>query len=134
MAQRGNDAHGGRVGLRVQRTGEAVKGVAANAATRFGVLLIEQNADRQMERLNALSPQAVVHLLHPRFVAHCWPWERVIAGWLGGIFAACAVNGVELFRPGVVARQVFIADRPRGRYTVVVLDLGKITLAEAEQD
>src|SRR5919199_2562632 len=98
------------------------------------MLLVQLDAHWQREGLYALAPQAVVDFLHTRLVAHRRPRVRIVAGWLGRIGSALAVHDVQLLGPGVVRRQVLVADRPRRRDPVVVLDLLEIALAEAEQN
>ena len=94
MPQRRPDAQHVGVGLAVGQAGEAVEAVAAHAAARLGIGLVQVDADRQVERLVAGGDEVVVELLDARLVrdrrirdtgrtrggsvgsSPRWPWTR----------------------------------------------------------
>ena len=57
-----------RVGLAVGQAREAVEAVAAHAAPRLGIALVEVDADGQVERVVARPLEVVVQLLDARLV------------------------------------------------------------------
>ena len=82
VTQRGDHTHGRGVGLGVEWAGQSVEGVATDAAASFRVLFVQQDADRQVERLDALRSQARVSFLHAWLMAHRRPGVWVPAGRL----------------------------------------------------
>src|SRR5215472_15657298 len=122
------------VGLSVRETGEAVEPVAAHAAARLRVGLVQVHADGQVERLVPGLLEVIGELLDARLVRHLWVRKRPGARRLGRVLARPPVHEVELLRLGVVRLEILIRDRPRRREAAVVANLVKVSLPQAEQD
>ena len=118
------------VGLGVHQAREAVAGGAAHAAAVGRVLLVEQHAARRVERVQPGRLEVVGELLDARLVAD----RRVRVGragvGLGRVLAARAVHLVELLGLRVVRLEHVVADRPRGRGAVVVLERAEVLRAQ----
>ena len=54
-------------------------------------------------------------------------------GWVGGVFAALAVDVIAMLRLGVIRFQVVVLDWPRWRDTAVVFDAAEILASKPEQ-
>ena len=124
------------VGLAVERAGEAVEGVAPDAgarAHRQAVLLVEQDAERQVERPDALCREAVVQCLDARFVGHRIVRKRAVRRRLDRILAALAVDVEEALGLGVVRLEDVVLQRPRGGDAVDVRHRVEVALAEAQE-
>ena len=125
------------VGLRVDRAGEAVEGVAPDAgAVGGGVavrVLVQLDAKRQMERVQPLALQDVVQVLNARFVLD----RRIGIGRagprFGGILAALAVHVVQRLGLRVVGFEHVVAQWPCRGDSVLVPQLAKVPFAKAEQ-
>ena len=123
VAQRRLDADDLRVGLAVDQAGEAVAGRAPDAGRAF------RRAPRRSgcrwaagTGAGPAAAQVAAQLRDARLVAD----RRVRVGRggrrLGRVDAPLAVHLVELLGPGVPGLEVGVADRPRGRDAVDVLD------------
>ena len=114
--QRRIDAHDLRIGLAVQQAGKAVERIAADAdAGRRGlaVLLIQQNAERQMKRVQTVLHQAVVQRLDARLVRNRRIGKRPAGRRLVRVFAALAVNVKQPFGLGIIGLERLVFERPR---------------------
>ena len=131
------DADHLRIGLAVEQAWEAVEGAAAHAdAGRRGeavVLLVEQDAERQVERLQADPRQPIGQFRHLGLVFD--GGERIGPGGrrLIRVFAALAVDVKQTLRLVVVGCERGILQRPRGGDPARMLDLVKIALAQPEK-
>jgi len=101
-----------RIGLRTDQAGEAVAGVATDAAAFVRVLLVEHDADRNVEGLQSRAREIIGQLLNARLMTH----GRVRVGTAGigfaRIFAANAVHAIQLFRLKVVGFELCKRQRP----------------------
>src|SRR3954447_6250897 len=113
MLDRLIDAHNLRVGLRAHETGEAITGIAANAAALVGVLFVEHDSDRYVEGLKARTCKVVRQLLDPRLMGDGRPWIGRAGRRFGRIFSAVSVDLVEILGLHVIRFEVVVADRPR---------------------
>ena len=122
-----------RVRLGIHRAGEAIAGVAANAAAFAGIFLVEHDADGHVKRVEAIGREVVRQFLDARLMAHRRP--RVIARspGLGRILSASAVHLVKLLRAGVIGLQIAIADRSFWRNSTTMMQLGKVAFAQSIQ-
>src|SRR5207245_3163067 len=83
---------------RVHQARMAVAGLAADAPASARVLLIQHDAERDVERLEAEAGEVVGELLDAGFVAHGRVRVRGAGRRIGGIDRALPVHLVELFR------------------------------------
>jgi hypothetical protein len=120
VLERGTDAAHVRVGLAVGQAREAVEAVAAEAAARFRVGIVQVDADG---RWNGWCP------LRSKSSDSCWIAERSRSPGFGRVLACFAVDDVEALRLGVVRLLVGVGDRPGERVAAVVLDLLEVALA-----
>ena len=137
VLERRVDADDLGVGLGPDQAGEAVDPVAPDARTGPGRpavgVLDEVDADRQVERVQALLLEVVAELLDARLVPDRRERIRGAGRALGGVLAVLAVHPVEVLGLGVERLQVLVADRPRGRQPAVVPDLAEVLRPEPEQ-
>ena len=77
--------------------------------------------------------QVISKLLNARFVRECRMWIRAARARLRWIFSPGAVHLVHLLCLQVVRLHLVVSDRPRGRHTVVVLQLAKVLATHAVQ-
>ena len=134
--QRRVDADDLGVRLAVEQAGEAVEGVAAHAdagGLGLAVLLVEQDAERQVERMQPLRRPAVAEALDQGLVADGRVGEVARPARLVGVLAGLAVDVEQLLGRGVIGLEGLVADRPGGRDAVRVADLVEVALAQAEQ-
>ncbi|WIG57181.1 MAG: hypothetical protein OJF61_002969 [Rhodanobacteraceae bacterium] len=134
--QRRLDADDFRIGLAVGRTRIAVEGAAADAWTRTrhrAVLLVKQDAERHVERMQPLARERVRQLLHPRLVCDRRKRIRRAAARFGRVFAGRAVHVEKLFGFVVVGREHVVLQWPLGRDAIGVADFLEVALAQAEQ-
>ena len=119
------------VGLGVHQAREAVAGRAAHAVAVRHVRLVQHHAAGRVERMEPGGGEVVRELLDPRLVRD--RRERVGSARrrLGRVLAARAVHLVELLGQRVVGLHLVVADRPRRRDAVVVLQLAEVLLAQA---
>jgi hypothetical protein len=85
-----------RVGLAVGEAREAVEAIAAHAAPRLGVRLVEVDADREVERVVAGAHEVVVERLDARLMGDRGIREGAGGGRLRGVLPALPVDEVEL--------------------------------------
>jgi hypothetical protein len=97
------------------------------------ILFVEFDPDRQMKRLMTERPESVSDLLNARFVADGRVRIRRARLRFGRVFAAIAVNVVEMFGLGVIWLEFIVADRPRGRNAAVMLQFAEILAAQSQQ-
>src|SRR6266478_6772737 len=102
-----------RVSLCANQTWMAVAGVATNARTLARILFIDANAKRHVKWLQSGALKVIVQMLNPLLVADSRILVRRAGPRLGWIFAAIAVNLIEMFSFGVIGLQLVIADWPR---------------------
>ena len=133
MRQRRIDADHLRVALRVNQTGEAVAGLAADAAALVRVRFVQHDPERDMERTQPVRRQVVVQLLDARLVLHGREPVRRARPGLGRIDAALAVHLIQVFGLRVVRLELVVADRPRRRHAAVVTNLAEVLFAKPEQ-
>ena len=134
VLQRGPHASHVRVGLSVREAGEAVEPVAADAAARLGVGLVQVHADGQVERPVPGLLEVIGELLDARLVRHRRVRKRPGPRRLGRVLARLPVHEIELLRLCVVGLEILIGDRPRRREAAVVVNLAEVPLTQAEQD
>src|SRR5438045_4003037 len=96
-----------------------IAGCAADAGTFLPLLLIDTDAQGNVERLVAEPRQIIVELLDARLVTDSRPGIRGACGGLRRIFATIAVNLVDVLGLRVVRLQFVIPDRPGGRNSAV---------------
>ena len=89
------------VGLRVDRAREAIERIATNAGAVGGGaavrVLIQLNAQRQMERVQSLALQDIAQTLDARLVLDRRISVRGTGPRLGGILSTLTVHVVEHF-------------------------------------
>src|SRR5438445_8874312 len=130
MLDRFIDAHNLCVGLSAHQAGEAVAGIAANAAALVRVLLVEHDPDRYVEGLETRTREVVGQLLDARLVADGGPGIGGVRRRFGRIFSAVSVHLIQILGLGVVRLQNVITERPRGRYASVVAYLPATSSAQ----
>src|ERR1700742_2301022 len=59
--------------------------------------------------------------------------ERLSPRRISGIVASGAMNRQELFSPLIIGLELFIGDRPGGRYSFFVIERGKISFSKARE-
>ena len=121
----------------LSRQGKPSKGAAAHAdAGRRGeavAFLVEQDAERQVERIQADPRQPVGQFRHLRFVPHRREGIGPRGRRLVWVLAALAVDVKQTLRLVVVRCERGILQRPRGGDAARMLDLVKIALAQPEE-
>ena len=122
-----------RVGLRPDQAGVAVAGGAADARAAIRALLVQLDAERGVEWLQARAGEVLRQVLQARLVAH-----RRVRVWLAGVgvrrvLAALAVHVVHALRARVVGLHLVIGQRPGWRDAAMVPQLAEVRLAQAEQ-
>ena len=100
---------------------------------RQAVLLVEQDAERQMKRLDALRRQPVVQGLDARLVRDRLVREGAARSRLARILAAFAMHVEKVLGFGVVRLEGVVLQRPLGRDAIDVLHGIEVVLAKAEQ-
>ena len=135
--KRGIDADDLRIRLPVHYAREAVQPVAPDApAPVCGVavgVLVEQDTDGQVRRMQAELQEVVVQLLDPRLVLDGRVREVAAAGAVGRVLAGGAVDVVQAFGLRVPRLVVLVGERPRGGDAAVMLDLPEVLGPQAEQ-
>ena len=135
--QGGVDANHLGVGLAVGDAGEAVEGVAADARTRrrrlAALLLIEQDPERQVERLDPLLAPAIAEVLDNGLVLDGRIGEGNAGVGLAGIFAAPAVDMEQLLGLEVVLVEGIVADRPTRRRPLGMVQHLEILASQPDQ-
>src|SRR5262249_44993757 len=105
-----------RVRLRLHQARKAVTGVTADALGFVRVLLVEHDAEWNVEWLQSEAGKVVSELLDARLMRD----RRMRIGrarpGVGGILATRAVHMIEILSRHVVRFQVVIANWPGGRY------------------
>ena len=133
VAQRGLDAHHVGVGLRPDEAREAVARVAADAVAVLRVVLVDHDAERQVERVETRPLEVRGQLLDPGLVAHRRVRERPRGPGLARVDLALTMHVVELLGPRVVRLEVCVADRPRLGHAIDVLHPAEVLLSLAKQ-
>ena len=93
---------------------------------RFALGLVEHDAARRVERVVPALLQLVGELLDARLVRHRRPRIRRRAVTLGGVLTAVAVDVVERLGLAVPGLEVVVAQGPRRRDPVDVLQLAEV--------
>ena len=132
------DANDLCIGLAIGQAWIAVKGIASNAGRmrqRFAVLLVEQDADRQMKRMMAFSLEPVEQLLDARLVG-----ERRISVRLSstaarsGLLRAARERGRVLRRPGNRARTRRISAATPGKFRPDAVIRFEVAFSQPQQN
>ena len=126
---RGIDAARLRVALRTQPAREAVAGRAADARAALAAV----DAHRVRARVDPLFPQPRGELRDVGLVLQGRVRKRGAAPRLGRVLAGGAVDAVHPLGLAVVGLEVRVAERPRRRNAVQVLDGSEVMLAESRQ-
>jgi len=122
-----------RVGLGPDQAGIAVAGGAADARAAIRALLVELDAERGVEWLQARTGEVLRQVLHARLVAHRRVRVRLRGVGIRRVLTALAVHMVHAFRARVVGLHLLVSDRPGRRDATVVPQLAEVGLAQAEQ-
>src|SRR5437588_188695 len=127
------DTYNLRIGFGAYQTGESIARIAAYAAAFVGVLFVEHNPHRDVERLQTRTDEIVGQLLNAWLMANGGPGVLRIGRRFSRVFSAVAVDLIEILRLSVVGLEIVIADRPRRRNSSVVTQFTKIFFAQSEQ-
>src|ERR1700730_16158873 len=126
-----------RVCLAIRKTWITVKGIAANTGgvrQRFAILLVEQNADRQMKRMMPLSLEPIEQLLDARFMGEGRIRVRLFRRRLGRVFPAQTVNVVEFFGRLVIGHERVVLQRTCWRNPVQMPDFIEVAFSQPQQN
>ena len=119
------------VGLGVHQAREAVAGGAAHAVAVRHVRLVQHHPAGGVKRMVPRGGEVVRELLDPGLVRDRREWVGSARRRLRRVLAPRPVHLVELLGQRVVGLHLVVADRPRRRYAVVVLELAEVLLAQA---
>ena len=97
------------------------------------VLLVEQDAQRQVERMDALRGQLIVERLDARLVRHRLVRERAARCRLARVLATLAVDVEQALGLGVVRLEGVVRQRPCRRDPVDMRHGTEVALAKAQQ-
>jgi hypothetical protein len=86
-----------------------------------------------MKRPKPLPSEVIAEVLYARLVADRRVWVWAACGRVGRVFAALAVDMVEMLRLKIVGFKIVIGDRPGGRDAPVVADLAEVFFAKTEE-
>ena len=96
-------------------------------------VLVEEDADRQVRRMQTELHEIVVQLLDARLVLDGRIREAAAAGAVGRVLARGAVDVVQAFGLRVPRLVVLVGERPRGGDAAVMLDLPEVLRPQPEQ-
>ena len=115
----------------MQRAREAVAFPALHADAVGHVGLVDQDPARCVERMVARLLQVIGELLDARLMRDRGVRVGCAGRRLRGILPPRPVHLIEIFGGRVVRLHVLVADGPRGRQSVVVLQFAEVLLAHA---
>ena len=133
MLQRRIDAAHLRVRFRVDQARKAVAGAAADALALVRVSFVSITPSGVWNGCRPSAAKSSRELLNARLVAHRRMRIRRARRRLGRVFAALAVDMIQMLGLRVVRLQIVIGDRPRRRNAAVMPELAEVFLAQTKQ-
>src|SRR5215216_3460940 len=111
----------------------AVAGTAADAPAPWPVPLVQHDAERRVERVEAEPGEVLAELLQPRLVADGGIPVGRAGRRLRRILTPRSVHLIQVLGFRVIGFQLVIADRPGRRHAAMMVQEAEILPAEAEE-